>query len=99
MSTSITVVPQLKVTVGFHLDDGRITHHPEVTLRSLGEFELCADWAPAMYTGQKFARIAFKTIGDHGFDHRADLAAKVRNVSRVGSQMSPLASNLAKMSR
>ena len=38
----------------------------EVTLGSLGEFETCPDWAPVMDTGQQFARIAIKTMGDHG---------------------------------
>jgi hypothetical protein len=57
-----------------------ITAHPEVTLGSLGEFETCPDWVPVMDTGQQFARIALKTMGDHGFDHRANREAKVRNV-------------------
>jgi hypothetical protein len=34
------------------------------------------------------ARITLKTIGLHGFDHRATWAAKVRNVSRLGSHPS-----------
>jgi len=55
-------------------------------LGSLGEFETCPDWVPVMDTGPQFARIALKTMGDHGFDQRADRAAKVRNVSSVGSQ-------------
>ena len=64
----------------------RITAHPEVILGSLGEFEACPDWVPVMDTGQQFARIALKTMGDHRFDQRANRAAKVRNASRVGSQ-------------
>jgi len=39
-----------------------------------------------MDTGQQFERIALKTMGDHGFDQRANRVAKVRNVSNVGSQ-------------
>jgi hypothetical protein len=63
-----------------------ITWNPEVTLGSLGEFETCPDWVPVMDIGQQFARIALKTMGDQGFDQRADRATKVRNVSRLGSQ-------------
>ena len=59
--------------------------HPELTLGSLGEFETCPDWVPAMDTGQQFARIALQTMGDHGFDQRANRVAKVRNVSKVES--------------
>jgi hypothetical protein len=66
---------------------GLITHHPEVIRGSPGEFETCPDWVPAMDTGQRVARIALKTMGDHGFDQRADRVAKVRNVSRMGSQI------------
>ena len=60
--------------------------HPEVVLVSLGEFETCPDWVPVMDTGQQFARIALKTMGDHGFDQRVNRVAKDRNVSSVGSQ-------------
>jgi hypothetical protein len=42
---------------------------------------------PVMDTGQQFARIALKTMGYQGFDQRADGVAKVRNVSRLGSQL------------
>jgi hypothetical protein len=42
------------------------TRHPEVTLGSLGKFETCPDWVPVVDTGQQFARIALKTIGDQG---------------------------------
>jgi hypothetical protein len=49
----------------------------------------CPDWVPVMDTGQHFARIALKTMVDHGFDQRADRVAKVRNVSRLGSQFDP----------
>lgn len=36
--------------------------------------------------GSAFARIALRTMDVHGFDHTANWVAKVRNVSRVGSQ-------------
>src|SRR6266571_4205792 len=51
------------------------------------KFETCPDWVPVMDTGQHFARIALKTMGQHGFDYKATWAAKVRNVSRLGSQI------------
>jgi hypothetical protein len=40
-----------------------------------------------MDSGERFARIALKTIPVHRFDHRAIWAAKVRNVSRLGSHI------------
>ena len=49
---------------------------------SPGEFE-----TPAMDSGQRFVRITLKTMPVHGFDHRANWEAKVRNVSRLGSQL------------
>ena len=51
------------------------------------EFETCPDWVPTMDTGQRSARITVKTIVVHRFDHRANRVAKVRNVSRLGSQL------------
>jgi hypothetical protein len=63
-----------------------MTHHPEGFLFSPGQFETCPDWVPAMDTGQQFARIALKTMGDHAFDQRVNRVAKVRNVSSVGRQ-------------
>jgi len=65
----------------------RVTAHPEVTLGSLGEFEMCPDWVPAMDAGQWSSRIALKTMGLQEFDHIANWAARVRNVSRLGSQI------------
>jgi hypothetical protein len=62
------------------------TRHPEVILFSPGQFETCPPWVPGMDSGERFARIALKTIPVHRFDHRANWAAKVRNVSRLGSQ-------------
>jgi hypothetical protein len=47
-----------------------------------------------MDTGRQFARIALKTMSDHGFDQRADWAAKVRNVSRLRSHPDSLESYL-----
>jgi hypothetical protein len=65
-------------------------HHncqPEVILGSLDEFETCPNWVPAIDTGQLVVRITAKTMGVHGFDHRANWVAKVRNVSSLGSQI------------
>ena len=65
--------------------------NPGRILRRVGpensEFETCPDWVPVMDTGQQFAWIALKTMGEHGFDQRANRVAKVRNVSSVGSQI------------
>lgn len=58
-------------------------HHncqPEVILGSLDEFETCPNRVPAIDTGQLVVRITAKTMGVHGFDHRANCVAKVRNV-------------------
>jgi len=41
---------------------------------------------PGMDTRQFVARTALETMGVHWFDHRANWLAKVRNVSRLGSQ-------------
>ena len=41
------------------------------------------------------APIILKTIGVHGFDHRANWAAKVRNVSRLGSQFKSFCFNVS----
>jgi len=57
-------------------------------LGSLGEFETCPDWVLVVDTGQQFASIALKIMGEHGFDQRANLVAKVRNVAKVGNQNS-----------
>jgi hypothetical protein len=56
----------------------------------LGEFETCPDWAPTLDKRRQCARLALKTMSDHRFDHRANRLAKVRNVSRLGSQSSIL---------
>jgi hypothetical protein len=42
---------------------------------------------PAWYIGQRFARISLKTVHVNGFEHSAKSVAKVRNVSRLGSQL------------
>ena len=52
------------------------------------EFETCPDWVPASDPGQRFARITLKTMPAYGFDHSVNQAAEVRNVSRLGSQIS-----------
>jgi hypothetical protein len=57
-----------------------------------GEFETYPDWVPGMDIGQRFARISLKTVHLHGFDHTAIRLAKVRNLSRPGSQISKLQS-------
>src|ERR1017187_4719368 len=68
-----------------------MTGHPEAIRPSLGEFETCPDWVPAMDTGQRSARISLKTVHVHAFEHNAKSVAKVRNVSRLGShQKSPI---------
>ncbi len=51
-----------------------------------GEFETCPDWVPGMDTGSRVAPISLKTMRAYRFDHRANWVAKVRNVSRLGSQ-------------
>ena len=61
-----------------------MTAHPEIA-GSLGEFETCPDWVPAMDSCQQFAWITLKTAAGDGFDHSTDWGAKVRNVSKVGS--------------
>src|ERR1017187_6783008 len=62
-----------------------MTAQPEIT-GSLCKFETCPDWVPAMDSCQQFAWITLKTMPAHGFDHCSVWAAKVRNVSRLGSQ-------------
>ena len=76
---------------------GQQPHHPEVTLGSLGGFETCPDWVPVMDTGQQFARISFKTTGDHWFDHSSRSAAKVVQTGEaiVSSQSRYLADSIA----
>ena len=53
---------------------------------SPGEFETCPDWVPGMDAGQGLAPITLKTICVGEFDHCVNWVAKVRNVSKVGSQ-------------
>lgn len=45
---------------------------------------------PPWIRGHWSPRITAKTIGVHWFDHRANWLARVRNVSRLGSQISIL---------
>jgi len=60
---------------------------PGVIRGFIDEFEKCPDWVPAMDTGQRSAGITLRTTGVNGFDHWANWLAKVRNVSRLGSQI------------
>ena len=70
--------------------NSRVRGHPEVILGCRGEFETCPDWVPDLDAGRWFQSTNLKTIRFHGFDHRANWVAKVRNVSSVGSQNKPL---------
>jgi hypothetical protein len=54
--------------------------------RLAGEFERCPSRVPAVDKRRRCARIALKTMPVHGFDRWANWPAKVRNVSRLGSQ-------------
>src|ERR1022692_2035619 len=63
-----------------------LTAHPELILGSLREFETCPDWVPSMDTARPSASMMMKNKIVHGFDHTANWIAKVRNVSRLGSQ-------------
>jgi hypothetical protein len=51
---------------------------------------MCPSWVLTVDKHRRPARITLKTIGPYGFDHRANWAAKVRNVSRLGSQIKPV---------
>jgi len=57
-------------------------------LGSGGEFETCPDWVPTLDKRRGCARFSLKTMDVRGFDHRAIWPAKIRNVSRLGSQIS-----------
>jgi hypothetical protein len=50
------------------------------------KFETCPHWVPAVDKRRRCARIDLKTISVHGFDHRHNGTARVRNVSNLGSQ-------------
>jgi hypothetical protein len=65
------------------LDDGGSGSH----FGSLGEFETRPDWVPGLDKRRRAAPITLKTIRRPRFDHSAIWAAKVRNVSRLGSQI------------
>jgi hypothetical protein len=67
-------------------NSGRINAPSGITLGSLGEFETCPDWVPTVDKRRRYARSGLKTIDVCGFDQRVNRAAKVRNVSKVGSQ-------------
>jgi hypothetical protein len=51
-----------------------------------GEFETCTDWVPTVDKRRRCGRIDLKIMDLGGFDQRANRVAKVRNVSRLGSQ-------------
>ena len=51
------------------------------------EFETCPRWVPAMDGRQRSTPIILKALGVDRFDHSASWPAKVRNVSRLGSQL------------
>src|ERR1039458_8294233 len=55
-----------------------------------GEFETCPDWAPSLDKRRQCARFALRTMDVCGFDQRASCLTEVRNVSRLGSQVSKL---------
>jgi hypothetical protein len=45
------------------------------------------DWEPGMDAGPRFSSIGLETIRAHRFDHTANRAPRVRNVSTTGSQL------------
>jgi hypothetical protein len=64
-----------------------MTVHPEGILGSPGQFEMCPDWVPAMDGRRRYTPIILKILAADRFDHSASWPAKVRNVSRLGSQI------------
>jgi len=60
--------------------------HKRPFVRNSGEFETCPTWVPGLDKRRRAAPINLKIIGRPRFDHSAIWAAKVRNVSRLGSQ-------------
>jgi hypothetical protein len=62
---------------------GRITAIPG----SLCEFETCPGWGPVVDDDRRPTPILLKTHRVDRFDHNASGAAKVRNVSKLGSQI------------
>jgi len=51
-----------------------------------GEFETCPSWGPSVDRCWPSTPIILKTLSVARFDHSANWPAKVRNVSKVGSQ-------------
>ena len=51
------------------------------------KFETCPDWGASLDKEPRFPPIILKTLDVHEFDHSANCPAKVRNVSRLGSQI------------
>ena len=64
--------------------------HPEVVLVSPVEFETCPGWGPSVDRCWRSTPIILKTLGVDWFDQSANWPAKVRNVSRLGSQTKSL---------
>jgi hypothetical protein len=52
-----------------------------------GEFETCPSWGPGVDRCWPSTAIILKTLGVDWFDQSASWPAKVRNVSRLGSQI------------
>ena len=52
-----------------------------------GEFETCPSWGPSMDKQRQTAPMILKALHFDRFDHSANWPAKVRNVSRLGSQI------------
>src|ERR1017187_83315 len=53
----------------------------------LGEFETCPNWGPGVDTHRRPTRISLKGFRFHQFDYSVSWPTKVRNVSRLGSQI------------
>ena len=54
------------------------------------EFETCPIWVPGMDGRRRTTPIILKTLDVDRFDHSASWPSKVRNVSRLGRQISKL---------
>jgi hypothetical protein len=62
-----------------------VTHHPEVILGSIGEFETCPDWVPSLDAIATIDCMPACTKELTRFERTGIYAARVRNVSRLGS--------------
>jgi hypothetical protein len=89
-SFTLGIVPGVNIetgkSYGYEQQDffGRITADPNLILGSLGEFETCPRWVPAMDGRWRTKLDTPKTLGVDKFDHSARWPAKVRNASRLG---------------